>query len=316
VRQFIRIASPFWIGANVLLILLYLAGYVAYYGYTWRFWWVELLAVGMPVLAVVSIVALFVNALARKRVLIAIHAVLLALTIIRFNPLQRVMHTADPQPGDLTILTYNVPQWWGYVMGPKALEMAAFFQEVQPDVAALQEASMGFFGEEPRIRATPYVSILLDSLGYHPAEMATDTPVFTYQPVIGRVAFHEKNQSLLEHPDDYVGGTEVVRTQFEWQGREVVLYNVHMRTYGRDKPWDERGPEYLSPDILDAIPDAVPSGVPRRNWEVNQILRKIQRGASRHHRGRPQQHAPQLGVSAIGSTGDRMPSLSRAAAGA
>jgi hypothetical protein len=120
------------------------------------------------------------------------------------------------------------------------------------------------------------VAILFDSLGYRAAEMPTETQVFTYQPIIGRVDFQEKQQSLLEHPDDYVGGTHVVRTQFEWQGRDVVLYNVHMRTYGRDKPWQDEEPEYLSLGFWMRYVGQYRQAYRVRNWEVEQILQRVQ----------------------------------------
>lgn len=269
------IAWYVWAGLNVLLILLFAAGYVAYYGYTWRFWWVELIAVGLPYLAVLCAVALAINALLRRKPFVIAFAVILVLSLIRFVPIQRIMHSAEPGPDDLTVMTYNVPQWWGFLMGTKMIEMAAFFEDVSPDVAALQEASVGFFDESPRVRAAPYVAILFDSLGYRTAEIEDDRPRYTYQPVIGRVDFREKNQSVLEHPDDYVGGTNVVRTQFEWQGREVVLYNVHMRTHGREKPWQEDRPEFMSPSFWLRYLSQYRQAYRVRNWEVEQILRKI-----------------------------------------
>ena len=31
-----------------------------------------------------------------------------------------------------------------------------------------------------------------------------------------------------------------LRTRFRWRGREGVHYNVHLRSYGAEKPWDQR----------------------------------------------------------------------------
>ena len=267
-----------WIGLNVLLILMYVAGYSAYHGYTWRFWWVELIAVGLPYIALSSVIALAVNVIVRNKVLIVIHTIILLLSVVRFTPHQRLLYNVEPSEDDLTVMSYNVPRWWGFVMGTKMLEMAAFFETIQPDVAALQEASVGFYEESPRVRAAPYVAILFDSLGYRTAEPATiGRGSYTYQPVIGRVDFKDKVQSPLEHPDDYVGGTHVVRTQFEWQGRDVVLYNVHMRTYGRDKPWREEPPEWMSPSFWIRYLHQYRQAYRVRNWEVEQILMKVNR---------------------------------------
>lgn len=271
-----RIITPVWIGLNIVLVILYLAGYMAYFGYVWRFWWIEMIAVGMLYLAGASFLALLLNIVGRRWRLVAVHGLLLILTLVRFNPASRVAHNLEPSDDDLVVMTYNVPQWWGFYMGPKALEMAAFFEHENPDVALLQEASIGFFNEEPTVRAAPYVAILLDSLGYRAAEMRTESRIFTHQPIIGRVDFMEKQQSLLEHPDDYVGGTHVVRTQFNWQGRDVVLYNVHMRTYGRDKPWEDEAPEYLSPAFWMRYISQYRQAYRVRNWEVEQILRKVE----------------------------------------
>jgi endonuclease/exonuclease/phosphatase family metal-dependent hydrolase len=31
-----------------------------------------------------------------------------------------------------------------------------------------------------------------------------------------------------------------IRTRFRWQGREGVIYNLHLRSYGSQKPWEDR----------------------------------------------------------------------------
>jgi hypothetical protein len=34
--------------------------------------------------------------------------------------------------------------------------------------------------------------------------------------------------------------SSAVRTRFRWRGRESVLYNVHLRSFGDEKPWEDR----------------------------------------------------------------------------
>jgi hypothetical protein len=82
---------------------------------------------------------------------------------------------------------------------------------------------------------------VIDSLGYRPvvpgeAEKVVSNP----QPVLARgVELLEQTQTFLAHRVPGQTRTRVVRIRFRWQGREAVLYNLHLHSFGTDKPWGE-----------------------------------------------------------------------------
>lgn len=269
-----RILSSLWLVLNGAVAVLFLLGYLAYYGYPGRLWWVELIAVVLPFLAVLVAVLLVINLIAKRRDLSLTFGLLLVLAMIRLAPWDRMMNGAEPSDADMTLMTFNVPRWWGYLMDTKALEMASFIDEIDPDVAALQEATLAFVEGDSQVLAPPYVKILIDSLGYLPAGTDfVDGRFNTPQPVLGTVEFLGKEQVTLVHPDDRgVGGTQIVRARFRWEDRDVVLYNIHLRTYGRDKPWQEQEPEPFSPSFWFRYLNQYRQAYQIRNWEVEQLL--------------------------------------------
>ncbi|MFW5972762.1 MAG: endonuclease/exonuclease/phosphatase family protein [Bacteroidota bacterium] len=272
------ILSHLWTAVTGIFAAGFLFGYLARYGYPAQFWWIELLAVVLPFF-VVGLGLLFVsNLFLRRRGLAALCGVLLLIGVARVVPWSRLTHQAAPSDSDLTLMSFNVPRWWGYLMETKTQEMASFMERVEPDVAALQEATLAYVEDDPRTLAPPYVRILIDSLGYRPAGTDfVDGKFNTSQPVIGRVDFLGKDQKTLVHSDDRgVGGTHVVRARFRWDGREAVLYNLHLRTYGRDKPWHEQEPEPYSPSFWFRYLAQYRDAYRIRNWEVDQLLELVE----------------------------------------
>ncbi len=276
-----RIVTHVWAAVCTVVSILFLLGYLAYYGYPGRLWWVELLAVALPGIAVVALVCLIVSVPARRWREASAMAVVLFLMLLRHAPWDRRPNDHLPADGDLVMMTFNVPRWWGLEMDAKTSEMQQFIGEVSPDLLALQEAGIVLPEAGDRVAAAPYVAVLIDSLGYRPDGWATARrPFSTPQAVLGHVPFTDSEQVELRHPedegDDAVGATVVSRVRFTWQGRETVLYNIHLRTYGRDKPWKEIEPEPFSADFWLRYLRQYRLAYRVRNWEVTRILEMIE----------------------------------------
>lgn len=274
-----RIYGIVWIVLNIAVASLFLLGYLAYFGYPRGLWWVELIAVALPFLGMAVVLLLVVNLMRRRRGLAFVFAVLTILAVVRLPAWERYLHTSAPSEDDMTIMTFNVPRWWGHRMDTKTMEMVSFVDSVQPDIAALQEATLAYIEGDPTILAPAYVKALIDSLGYEPAGKDFEDGRFnTPQPVLGQVDFLGKEQFTFMHPDDNdEGGMNVVRARFIWQGREAVVYNVHLRTYGRDKPWQEHEPAPFDRAFWFRYMSQYRHAYRIRNWEVDQVLEMIDR---------------------------------------
>lgn len=240
-----RIARYVYYALSAVVLGLFLIGYVARYVHPRYTWWAELVAIGLPYLAF-AVVASAAGAVAmRAWRLAAAHALVLVLMAVRFgvpSPLRG--SGGEPQSGDLRVMTYNVPRWGGLAESTKTRRLRAFIDSLKPGLLALQEAPVDFDGNGALTdRTRPYVRTLTGPpLDYEVAHASGQRG--TAQPVLGRVPLFDLSQQTLRvGSDGEEDVTYVARTGFEWKGRRAVLYNVHLRSFGGDKPWRAKNPQ-------------------------------------------------------------------------
>lgn len=227
-----------------LLLVLFVVGYAARYVPSRFFWWAEVVATGLPYLSMALVAATVVVAFMQRWRLLAVHGVLVVLALVRFASFGG---GAAPQPDDLVVLTFNTSQGGGAQAEEQGHAITKLMRAEEPDIIALQESSVEFHPTGRRIRPIVPIRALIDSLGYH--IIGPDggrQAVYTKQPVLAEVELIEQTQRLL-HEDDM--GTGVVRTHFRWQGREAVHYNLHLHSFGNDKPWEDEGRQVSSPSF-------------------------------------------------------------------
>ena len=211
------------------------------------FWWAQLLAIVLPYFVVPTLAAAAVAILTRKWIWLAIHVVLLLLVGLRAFPSERFRRSVEPAADDLTVMSFNVPQ-----SGPSAEvlgdSMVALVLAEEPDIIGLQESWVeGARSHRPE-RRPPQVDAVVDSLSYRlavPLQMSsqlawrsnsTAVPLL-FREQVGEVEVVEQTAVRLgEWADPNI--SMAIRTHFRWQGREGVLYNVHLRSFGDQKPWD------------------------------------------------------------------------------
>ncbi len=240
---------------DVPLLLLVAAGWGAGYLHPDLFWWAQLCAAFLPYLAVALGMAAVYPLLVRRWGWFALHALVLVVVVSRSIPADVFDNPVDPQPDDLVMMTFNVPQ-----VGPSAEvlgdSVAALAASVQPDLVALQETILAApLSDTTGFRFVgPQAQALMDSLGFGVPAIRWDTrfgPPFTEVPILARTV--EDSAMAMEAEEVVMGAvdqdnvTEAVRLQFRWQGRPAVLYGVHLRSYGVPKPWQDPALDALSP---------------------------------------------------------------------
>ena len=240
-----RIARYVYYALSAALLGLFLIGYVARYVHPRYSWWAELVAIGLPYLAFAVVVGAAGAVALRAWRLAAVHALVLVLVAVRFG----VPHPfgdggGAPRPGDLRVMTYNVPRWGSPAEATKTSRLRTLIDSLEPGLLALQEAPVDFDGKGALTDGTrPYVRTLTEPpLGYEVAYSSGQRR--TAQPVLGRVSLFDLSQQTLRagRPADMKDVTYVARAGFEWKGRRAVLYNVHLRSFGSDKPWRADNP--------------------------------------------------------------------------
>ncbi len=234
IRRFFRTALLLLDG---LLLLLFAVGYAARYFHPRFAWWAELVATGLPYLSLLLLPATALVALSRRWMLLGLHLLLLGLALVRFVPLER---GAQPGPDDLVLLTFNISRGGGARADQQSRAVAALVRAEKPDVVALQEAFIEYHPTGRAVRPDAPVAALIDSMGYRTiGPDGSNGAVFTPQPVLAHVELLEQTQHLLERYGDAEPAARVVRTRFRWQGREAVHYNLHLRSFGNRKPWED-----------------------------------------------------------------------------
>jgi endonuclease/exonuclease/phosphatase family metal-dependent hydrolase len=70
--------------------------------------------------------------------------------------------------------------------------------------------------------------------------------------------------------------TSVTRTHLRWDGRDLVVYNLHLRTFGEKKPWnDEKAPIFKAADLVPYL-RRYREAYRVRAWEVDQIIEMLE----------------------------------------
>lgn len=225
---------------DVGLLMLFGIGYAARHLPPTYAWWAELIATALPYLTVVLVGATVLVLLARRWRLLVLHLCCLGLAVLRFGP---TVALDDPPvgPGDaLTVLTFNTSRGGGMSAEAQGRAITDVLRATAPDIACFQDLNLDYEtlaappdGPVTRLTVPP------DSLGYTVVGPRTpEEALRAWQPVLARVPVLDHEQHILRNASGRQV-TRVVRVHFQWQDREAVLYNLHLRTFGARKPWED-----------------------------------------------------------------------------
>jgi endonuclease/exonuclease/phosphatase family metal-dependent hydrolase len=268
-------------GAAGLLLAAFLVAYAAPYLSPVDFWWANLAAVFLPPLSLavgslgVGLAGWGLYRRAWGRVALA--GALFVLLGVRFGPRLTAWLPADASSEGLRVMTFNVPPT--FVGRPRsAVPMAAFVDRKAPHVLALQESRVGTGGpaSRPRLVHLPpsLRPLLRDPTQYGmPRRLPSDTRI--QQPVVGRIPLDSMSVHRLPPAGRSSARSRYTRTQFTWQGRTAVLYNLHLHTIGSVRPW--RLPDWPSLEGWWAFLRSYRQGALRRAQQARLIRRQIER---------------------------------------
>ncbi|NNF58356.1 MAG: hypothetical protein HKN04_08945 [Rhodothermaceae bacterium] len=233
---------------DVPLLLAVAFGLLAAFLHPRWFWWAQLLAILLPYLATVLAVATIGPVFARRWGWLVLHLVLLGSLAWRTFPPERFATGAAPGEDDLVVMSFNVPQSGpsGEALGDS---MVALVEATQPHVIGIQEAWVeapernrparravhlrAVAEREPYFLAVP--SILSSRIAWNRG--LTGVPLLVRDDGIELI---EQTAVPLGEADDS-DVSMAIRTHFRWQGRDAVHYNLHLRSFGERKPWQDSG---------------------------------------------------------------------------
>ena len=266
-----------------LLLLAFLLGYAAPYLSPARFWWTDLFAVFLVPLSL-AIGGLGLGILAqglyrRQWGRIGVAAVLLLLVTIRFGPRLAAWGPTPQSTEVLSVMSLNVPPSFAGRNEPNPA-LTELVRARTPDILAFQESQVktGAPASRPAlVRVSATIRPLLDdAVGYTPPRLYPSN-VRIQQPVFGRHPL----DSMSVHPLPPRGATDArsryTRTEFTWQGRSAVLYNVHLHTVGPVRPWESMTTSGLSFSRWQTFLRAYRKSTLRRAQQARLIRRRIAR---------------------------------------
>ena len=269
-----------WLASGFLLALVALG-----LGARWldprTYWWAQLVAVVLPYLTAALIGTLFIAAGLRRWRLMALGAVALVLVGLRAQP-QHWLAGPDAADDDLRLVTFNVPE--RLPADAMADSMRAFVEREAPDVVALQDAWVrGPRRRRPAWRA-PQIRGVIDTLAYGlavPAALpgvggwkrdATGVPLLVRDD--GPAEVIEQEAVIVSDPRDNQA-SQAIRSVLRWQGRDLVLYDVHVRSFGDAKPWADPSFRLLRPSTWDPSLRRLRSVYRDRAIDVDRIAEAI-----------------------------------------
>lgn len=237
-------------GTGAVFGVAFLVGYTAPYLSPTRFWWTNLFAVFLPALSLgvgLAGIGMAVWGVARRRWLpVAVAGPLLLLIVLRFGPRLTAWVPVGSTADEVRVMTFNVPRSL-HQDNPRNGDLNRLIRQEAPDVLALQESHIRTGASRIReVQGSASIRPLLsDSMGYAPPR-GIPRDVEIQQPVLGRIPLDSVRVHGLPPGGDRNPRFRYTRTQFTWKGRPVVLYNVHLHTVGRSRPWTMIGEMSLS----------------------------------------------------------------------
>lgn len=217
-------------GIGGIILGMFGLGYTSAFLPPETFWWTGPFAVVLPLTGIgaglVALGLLGTGLAGRRYGRTGVALVVLVAVAVRFAPLMNVSQPPAPRASDLRLLTFNVPKAH---IDPT---IADFVQEQDVDLIAFQETTFWAERGNRQLRHLPTpLRAVLDSTGHRfPALPGKE---LILQPVLARIEVDSLRMTPL--PGD--GTQRVTRVGFTWQGRRAVLYNVHLHSVSRTKPW-------------------------------------------------------------------------------
>jgi endonuclease/exonuclease/phosphatase family metal-dependent hydrolase len=176
-------------------------------------------------------------------------------------------------------MTLNLPPKFVGGARPSDEAFKALIQEERPDVMALQESAIetNADGNDATWHGSSILRTLFDSpFDYAPPQVLPPSTIIQ-QPVMARLPLDSMSVHRLPPAGDSDPRSRYTRTRFEWQGRPVVLYNLHLHSVGKARPWTLLPEEWTSVDRWKTFLESYREGALRRAQQARLIRRQIER---------------------------------------
>ena len=212
-------------------------------------WWPQLIGSILPILGLLLIPGLALAAY-KKNKLTLVYLVLLVAAVVRFWGGGKQDTGGDMLTTDkaLTLLTYNAQQFVGLDKRGKSAELERLLGLNAYTLASFQE--MGFRWIEDEVNVyDKMLSEVGEAVGMRAYLDEQGIDVTNRQQLLGKAELIDL-QRINIASEDHRRDQYLLRMHFSWQGKEAILYNIHLQTFGYQKPWDDPEFSLFNPAFL------------------------------------------------------------------
>lgn len=266
----------------MLLVVAFFLGYAAPYLSPRHFWWLDLFAVGIPMMSVpVGALALVLGGqgyLWGQWRRAALGGILLVFLVARFGHGLAAWGPSPDSTDALRVMTFNVPRM---LMrdSAQAHALKEIVQREAPHVLAVQESKVRTRrgADGPGRGTSAGLRALLEAPEAYALPKGYPIPARIQQPVLGRVSLDSMSMHSLPPDGEKNSRARYTRTSFTWRGRSVVLYNIHLHTVGEERPWLMMPGEWVVPAQWKEFLRTYRRSTLRRAQQARLIRRRIER---------------------------------------
>ncbi len=214
------------------LVALFAGGCLARHVRPRRWWGFQIAAVGLPFSALALAALTPVVLPLAPDALVGVHLALLALIAVRFVPWRRLVRRKRSVPASaLTVMSFNAHTRRRL---PRRHPLFDLLRRERPDLIALQEPVLANLLPLARIYPASEPPFFAEPMRRHydlplPFDWLIPNPIVTRLEVL----------ELTRLPFGEGGG--VTRARVRWDGREIAVYDAHLRSFTIARPWRRRG---------------------------------------------------------------------------
>lgn len=237
-----KLATTALVVLHVGLMGTFVLGYLARYVPPSTAWWLQLFGIALPYAGLAVLAGVLLTGLTGQRVPFVLYLVLGVLFGVRYAPRVPARPPSEDTPL-LRVLSFNADPT--YLSDPQP--MRALLRAQQPDVVALQEAWVQRL-ESGYVHAATALLPLVRSEAFDIEEPEGGwTGEALRLPVFARLEWVRLETLPFEGAAQESDRGQAVRAELLWHGQRIAVYNLHLHSFGPERPWREGWRQRLSP---------------------------------------------------------------------
>jgi endonuclease/exonuclease/phosphatase family metal-dependent hydrolase len=171
-------------------------------------------------------------------------------------------------------MTYNIPQMPAVAGTAEGAALIDLLRRLDPDVLTLQETGWRFGSD--RTRGSRDAKTLVEETTLAVAVPDSGRNFYSEVPVLSKLPTRAVREWDYTYDLDQDTPLELIRTEIDWEGRTIALYNFHLASYGQDKPWRESDRSKLNPRVWASYLRRYRLAIKRRAWEARHVRRHLE----------------------------------------